>query len=114
MSPFKRLLFALLVFALSAFVLNAQPPKTVVTPVAAMVESSLETASGQIRQFAFDGDPETFFLSKGNAGAADHFTLVFDKPVAVKSIVVATGRPKGGDTLEDGILEVSADGKTFK
>ena len=45
-------------------VLAADPPKK---PVAAVVESSLKTAGGQIRQFAFDGDPETYFASDGNA-----------------------------------------------
>ena len=43
--------------------------------------------------------------------AQDHFTLVFDKPVKVKSIAVVTGRPDGSDALEQGKLTVSADGK---
>ena len=113
MQRFLRLLIALPLLAISALVLNAQTPAPSDGPVAAVVESSLETAPGQIRQFAFDGDPETYFLSKGNPTVADHFTVTFDKPVAMKSIVVATGRPKGGNGLEGGILEVSADGKEF-
>jgi hypothetical protein len=88
----------------------ADPPKK---PVAAVVESSLKTAGGQIRQFAFDVDPDTFFASDGNPGKDDHFTLRFDEPVAVKSVAVTTGRPKGGDSLTAGRLEVSADGKEF-
>jgi Peptidase of plants and bacteria len=138
MRKHSRLLIAVAVFGLSAPVLKAQPPASVDGPVAAVVESSLETAKevtakgenakgenakgknakretvkAQIRQFAFDGDPETYFLSKGNPTTADHFTVIFDKPVAMKSIVVATGKPKGGDGIEGGILEVSADGKEF-
>src|SRR6185437_7166055 len=69
-------------------------------PVAAVAESSLRSASEHIRQLAFDGDAETYFASEGNPDAADHFSLVFDKPVKVKSIVVATGRPDGEDKLE--------------
>ena len=38
-------------------VLAANPPKK---PVAAVVESSLKTAGGQVRQFAFDADPKRF------------------------------------------------------
>ena len=38
-------------------------------PVAASVESTLATASGKIRQFAFDGDDATYFASKDNPGA---------------------------------------------
>jgi hypothetical protein len=83
-------------------------------PVAAVVETTLTTADGQIRQFAFDGDPDTFFVSEKNAAASDHFTLIFDKPVAVKSITATTGRPKGGDALESGTLQVSAEGKAFE
>ena len=71
-------------------------------PVAAVAESSLRSASEHIRQLAFDGDAETYFASEGNPDAADYFSLVFDKPVKVKSIVVATGRPDGKDKLEAG------------
>jgi basic secretory peptidase family protein len=91
-------------------VLAADPPRK---PVAAVVESSLKTAGGNIRQFALDGDPETYFASDGNPGKDDHFTVRFDEPVAVKSVAVATGRPKGGDELTVGRLEASADGKAF-
>src|SRR5215468_8335511 len=57
----------------------ADPPKK---PVAAIVESSLKTAGGQVRQLAFDGDAAaTYFASDGNPGKDDHFTLRFDGPV---------------------------------
>jgi hypothetical protein len=89
----------------------ADPPKK---PVTAVVESSLKTAGGNIRQFAFDGDPDSYFASDGNPGKDDHFTVRFDEPVAVKQIDLLTGRPKGEDGLGGGVLEVSADGKTFE
>jgi hypothetical protein len=81
--------------------------------VAAVVATTLKTASRQIRQFAFDGDPDTYFASANNAGKSDHFTLVLDKPVALKSVRVITGKPEGGELLSNGMLEVSTDGKTF-
>jgi hypothetical protein len=83
-------------------------------PVAATIDTTLTTASGQIRQFAFDGDPDTYFVSAQNAAGTDHFTLRFDKPVALTSIAATTGQPNGGDALDAGTLEVSADGKTFE
>jgi RNA polymerase sigma factor (sigma-70 family) len=82
-------------------------------PVAAGIETTLATAADRIRQFAFDGDPDTFFVSAQDAGAADHFTLVLDQPVALRSVTVTTGRPGGGDALDAGTLEISADGRTF-
>jgi RNA polymerase sigma factor (sigma-70 family) len=82
-------------------------------PPIAMVETSLRSAPGQIRQFAFDGDSGTYFSSAQNAGAQDYFALVLDQPVALKSIAVTTGRPWGDHLLNRGILEISADGKVF-
>jgi Peptidase of plants and bacteria len=84
------------------------------TRVAAVIETTLATAPGQIRQFALDGDADSYFASKEDAASTDHFTLVLDKAVAVKSIAVTTGKPKGGDLLDAGVLEVSADGKKFE
>ena len=84
------------------------------SPVAATVETTLTSAEDHIRMLAFDGDSATYFASKQNPGAGDHFTLVFDRPVAVTSIQAITGRPGGGDQLDVGSLAVSTDGKTFK
>lgn len=83
-------------------------------PVAAVVESTLATDAGNIRQFVFDGNPDTYFASAANASKADHLTLTFDKPVAVTSVAVATGLPKGDSVLDAGTLEGSADGKAFE
>lgn len=83
-------------------------------PVPVVVETPLATAKGQIRQFAFDGNPDTFFASEKAPGQGDHFTLVFDKAVALTAVEVKTGRPAGGDRLDAGTLEVSSDGKTFE
>ena len=61
--------------------LNAQTDKP---PVPATIETSLTTDSHRIRQFAFDGDDRTYFLSAQKPGTADYFTLLFDEPVLVK------------------------------
>lgn len=82
-------------------------------PVAATVVTTLATRSDQIRQFAFDGDPNTSFVSAEVPTAADHVTLVFDRPVSLKSVSVVSGLSDGRDALDAGALEASADGKTF-
>src|SRR5262249_6302279 len=82
--------------------------------VAAVVETTLPTASGQIRQFAFDANPQTYFAGRGLAGTTDHFTLVFDAPVRLSSVRIQTGKPGGGEELEAGTVEVSADGTAFE
>ncbi|MDY3551512.1 basic secretory family protein [Gemmata sp. JC717] len=80
----------------------------------AAVESSLPSVAGRIRQFAFDGDATTYFVSERNASKTDHFTIRFDTPVKLKSVAVLTGRPNGDDALAAGSLELSADGTTFE
>lgn len=90
------------------------PPPRSGAPVTAMVETTLPTAGGQIRQFAFDANADTWFASAKHADATDHFTLVFDMPVTVQSIRVTTGRPDGEDRLDRGTLEVSVDGRRFE
>ena len=93
---------------------DAPPVASAAAPVEATVETSLTTAVPQIRMFAFDGDANSYFASSNNAGPDDHFTLVFDKAVAVNAIGIQTGRVKGGDALDKGNLEVSEDGKKFE
>src|SRR5580704_13871921 len=113
--------FTLLFLFMGAVALTAQT-KTVEQPqgdkapktVRAFVESSLKTQGKQIRQYAFDSDGDTYFASENNPTKADHFTLTFDQAVAVKSVAVTTGNPKGGDKLEAGVLEFSEDGKKFE
>src|SRR5262249_18262952 len=58
-----------LVLAASAIVYAGQATEA---PISAVVESSLESAPGQIRQFAFDGNPGTYFASARNPTADDH------------------------------------------
>lgn len=83
-------------------------------PVAATVETTMATHGDEIRQLAYDGRMSTFFAAEKPASADDHFTMVFEKPVIVKSIVVTTGRPDGSGKVEGGVLEASADGKSFQ
>jgi hypothetical protein len=82
--------------------------------LSASIETTLNTEGNNIRQFALDGDPNTYFASARNPSRADHFTLVFDKRVALNAVKVTTGRPDGSDKLDDGRLETSTDGKSFR
>lgn len=119
MPPFTRYGFiAAMLFSATdwwgAAALGQPTAKSYDSPVAATIETSLATAGDAIRQFAFDGDTNTVFASATNPHANDHFTLGFDKPVALRSIQATTGRAKGGDELESGAIEISTDGKNFE
>ena len=95
---------------------SAAPPEAAPPPrpvVLAVVESSLLSAPGHVRQLAFDADGASYFASGRNATKADHLTLTFDNPVSLKSVTVLTGRPDGRDAL-GGVLEASSDGTAFE
>jgi hypothetical protein len=110
----RRAILVLAVLTSPCFAAEPAPaPRPVARPATAVVGSSLATGGGQIRQFAFDGNPDTYFASEKNAAKTDHLTLTFDTPANLKSVRVLTGRPKGGDQLDSGVLEVSADGTEF-
>lgn len=112
-----RILLTLAVGTLTCASAPAQSPAVAPLPrsvTAAVIESSLPTDGGRIRQFAFDADPATYFASERNPGKSDHLTLTFDHPVSLKAVAVVSGRPNGNDALSAGVLEVSADGVKFE
>jgi hypothetical protein len=111
-SPIWHLL-AILPLIAPVAVRRARAVNPSASPVAATIQTTLTTSGSQVRQYAFDGDPDSFFASVEKPGTADNFTLLFDQPVAVTSIGVVTGRPDGSDMLDEGIMDVSADGRTF-
>lgn len=111
-SPSGRL--RLVIVSACAWTAWAGSPSLADGPSSAVAESTLATDSDKIRQFAFDGDDDTYFASKGAAGAEDSFTLTFDEPVVVKSVVVRTGKPDGADALGSGTLQTSEDGASFR
>jgi hypothetical protein len=105
--------FLSLIVVLPISAAEPAPAPRAAVPVTAVVESSLPTGGDHIRQFAFDSNPDTCFASAKNAAKGDYFTLTFDKPVSLKSVRATTGKPKGGEALTDGVLEISPDGKAF-
>jgi hypothetical protein len=118
MRPSTSLLLATLVAAGGLLVPPRAPAAPAAKPAApgvgVSIETTLKTSGDQIRQFAFDGDENTGFASEQKPGPTDHFTLVFDDAVAVRSIRITTGRPGGTEKLMAGALEISSDGKAFE
>jgi hypothetical protein len=113
MRRMARRMLGLVFLLLPVAVAGRLADKPEAPPVAATIETSLTTDSTHIRQFALDGDSATFFASAQNAGRSDHFSLVFERPVAMESIAIATGRSDGGDRLKAVTIEVSIDGSAF-
>ncbi len=109
-NPFRPAISCLILWCLVA----APPRVWSEQPITATIISTLPTAGDHIRQFVFDGKPDTYFESASNAGANDSLTLRFNRPVAMRVVRVLTGRPDGHDPLNAGVLEVSTDGKHFE
>lgn len=82
-------------------------------PVPAAIESTMATHGDEVRQLAYDGDETTFFASEKAPTADDHFTIVLDRPVTLKSVSARTGKMDGSGKVV-GTLEASADGKAFE
>ncbi len=116
MSVSKRFLLAAGAFVLASSLGLAQVAKPADPPKKATVAiaSSLATAGTNIRQYAFDGDENTAFVSAKNPVQGDTITVTFDPPVTVKSVSVSTGNAKGENILDSGTLEGSADGTKFE
>jgi len=90
--------------------LLAAPPEA----LPAKVESTLKSRRDHIKQCVLDGDAASYFASADNASKADHLTVKWDRPVALKSLEVLTGKPDGSETLTAGELQLSADGVKFE
>ncbi|MDB6080251.1 MAG: beta-N-acetylglucosaminidase [Akkermansiaceae bacterium] len=67
-------------------------------------------------ELIYDGKVETFFWAEKGASKDDEVVLNFAKPFKGGKVKVVTGGAKtnNGDILESGVLEASADGKTWK
>ncbi len=105
--------FVWLLLPATVVAMGKSGPKPPEPPVAATVETSLKTDFTHIRQFAFDGDSATFFVSAQNAAKTDHFALVFEKPVALESIAFASGRADGTDGVKSLSVELLTDATAF-
>jgi hypothetical protein len=111
----SRIPILVLITAVSTVAIAADPAPPPRPVVRAVIESSLPTAKGNIRQFAFDGTNTTYFESARNAATDDHLTLTFDEPVWIRAVGLVSGRPDETDGLPNGgNLEVSSNGKDFR
>jgi hypothetical protein len=81
--------------------------------VVAIVKTSLHSAEGHIRQFAFDGSDETYYLSSEPARTTDFFMLEFAKPVRIESMDVLIGLADGRNAPEFVVLDVFSDANVF-
>ena len=60
-----------------------------------------------------DGDQSTFFKSVYGMGDGDDFTILFSRPLTLRSVNVTTGNADGDNLLTQGAVEVSTDGTKF-
>ena len=80
-------------------------PDKLVRP--AKIESSQGNYQDYYPEFAFDGDPRTFYWSDRGLVKGDHFTLTFDAPIALKRVVFLLGTNRyRQEYVHAGVLEV--------
>ncbi len=77
------------------------------------VTTSLPVYKDHVAKRIVDGRSSSVFWSSRPPSAKDHVTLTFETPTVINHIKIMTGKTDGGDTLENGVLEVSEDGVNF-
>jgi len=108
--------WAVLVVALAAVAARGAESQGVAPPPAVApvtITTTLATQGDHVPQLAFDGKPDTAFVSARAPKTGDTFTLTLADPARAKSVEVLTGGADGKGALEGAVLEVSADGKEF-
>jgi len=75
------------------------------------IESSLGNYQDYYPEFAFDGNPETFYWSDRGLVKGDHFTVVFDKPTQLKKLKILFGTARyRNEFVHVGTLDVQDEG----
>ncbi len=70
------------------------------------IESSLGNYQDYYAEFAFDGNPETFYWSNRGLEAGDHFTLLLDEPPGLKKVTILLGTSRyQQEYVHKGVLE---------
>lgn len=87
------------------------------TPAAAETEailySTMPSTTAHRPEMAMDADESSFFKSVYGMSDGDDFTVLFTRPVPLRSLRVSTGNADGDNMLTKGFVEVSADGKKY-
>ena len=111
-SPFARL--CLVTLAACGWGLSADAHGFADEGPAAVAESSLATDSDMVRQFAFDGDADTYFASKDAPGRRTRSRWSSTSQSSSSPSAVQTGKPDGAEALGSGSLQTSEDGEAFQ
>ncbi len=118
----KQILFlaALAGLTSSCHAQNALAPAPVAMPMAAPPEteatlySTMPSMRANRAELAMDGDQNSYYKTVYGMGDGDDFTVLFSRPLPVRSMTITTGNADGDNLLTKGYVEVSTDGKTYK
>jgi hypothetical protein len=88
-------------------------PKALARPAA--IASTLGPYQDYFLEFAFDGNPETFFWSNRGLQPEDTVTLTFDQPASFAAVALRMGTSRyRQEFVHGGLLEISPDGKAWE
>ena len=93
------------------------PPVKRQTRDGSTVETSLGAYQNHWPELAFDGRADTFFWADRDLKDGDHLTVHLKSPITTESTVsVVTGGTVGkkSDALDNGLLEASPDGSSWR
>ena len=105
-------LVALLGLSASCQAQNAPLP-TAPSETEATIYSTLPSLNEHRPEMALDGDQNSYFKSVYGMSEGDDFTVMFSRPLPLRSMRISTGSEEGDNLLTKGYVEVSGDGKTY-
>lgn len=111
----RKSLFLVALLGLSASCQAQDAPLQIAPPeTEATIYSTMPSLSVHRPEMALDGDQNSYFKSVYGMSDGDDFTVMFSRPLPLRSMRISTGNPEGDNLLTKGYVEVSSDGKTYK
>ncbi|PQV63513.1 Peptidase [Abditibacterium utsteinense] len=91
---------------------QTQTPATLATAgeTEAVIYSTLPSMTVHRPEMAMDANEVSYFKSVYGMGDGDDFTVMFSRPVPLRSLRISTGNADGDNLLTKGFVEISTDG----
>jgi len=89
------------------------PAQMMASGTEATIYSTMPSLTAHRPEMALDGSEASYFKSVYGMGDGDDFTILFSRPIPLRSLRVSTGNDDGDNLLTKGFVEVSSDGTKY-
>jgi len=92
---------------------TSSSPTSMAVGTEATIYSTMPSIVAHRPEMAMDADESSFFQSVYGMGDGDDFTVLFSRPVPLRSLRISTGNADGDNLLTNGFVEISTDGTKY-